>query len=192
MLVGDEFPVMLSPAVMLPPGTGPRHGAFFPTTGKAQFYYLVGELARTVTAYSVTYEPRSLVLEELQTVLAIPEASGSKSLTGEIAISPDGKFVYVSNRFDTMFPETGTSAITLYSRKESGELKEEGFFDSGVVTPRHITIDPTGQWFVASGQDSGDVKVYRRDAVTGKVGGAVGTLRVPGGAVSVTWARGPE
>jgi 6-phosphogluconolactonase (cycloisomerase 2 family) len=61
-------------------------------------------------------------------------------------------------------------------------------FPSEVETPRHISLDNTGTWFIAEGQDSDDIKVFRRNKVTGLIEwGAVSTLSVPGGAVCAQW-----
>jgi 6-phosphogluconolactonase (cycloisomerase 2 family) len=47
-----------------PPGSGPRHGAFF-VSGSDTYFFLVSELANTVASYKVTYGTESLAFEEV-------------------------------------------------------------------------------------------------------------------------------
>lgn len=52
---------------------------------------------------------------------------------------------------------------------ESGKLELIDYFNSGVKTARHISVDPSGKFLVTAGQDSNDVKVFARDEATGKI-----------------------
>jgi 6-phosphogluconolactonase (cycloisomerase 2 family) len=35
--------------------------------------------------------------------------------------------------------------------------------------PRHITVDPSGQWLIAENQDSDSIIMYSIDTATGKI-----------------------
>lgn len=178
------------------PGRGPRHGAFYPPTGIPKYYYLVAELACTVSVYSVSYTATDIVLKELQIVSTLAAndtatpTSGAPPLStpsaAEIAIDPKGKTLYAANRNDKAF--FGSHSIAAFSINSTGELNLDTLFPSGVLTPRHISLDPTGEWLVTEGQDSDDIKVFRKDQATGFMAtSAVASLPVAGGAVCVTW-----
>jgi len=159
------------------PGTGPRHGMFYPHTSTPKFYHLVGELGNTITTFSVEYTTDQINLKEIQALSTLsptssadtyPSPGSDPAAASELAISPCGSYVYVSNRGDHAFP--GSDSIAFYTRnRETGLLKYVRNFPSGVMGMRHISLDPTGQWLVAEGQTSDDVKVLKRDASTGEL-----------------------
>ena len=103
-----------SPAfVKAAPGSGPRHFTFHPNK---KYAYLIHELSGTVTAYS--YNNGKLV--QLQDLAAHPAGYSGTIGSAEIAISPDGKFLYASNRGDE-------NTITIFSINSStGKWKLEG------------------------------------------------------------------
>ena len=82
-------------AAPLDPGSGPRHLAFHPN---GKYLYVINELLSTVTAFS--YDAEKGALAPIQTVSALPAGFSGKSWTAEVAVSPDGRFVYGSNRGD--------------------------------------------------------------------------------------------
>lgn len=182
------------------PGRGPRHAMFYPSTGIPKFYFLIAELASTVTVYSVSYNATDIILSEVQTVSTLPANATTTTTTStatasplstpsaaEIALSPGAKQLYAANRNDKTFPDSH-SISTFSVDSETGKLTMIENFPSGVETPRHISLDNTGTWFIAEGQDSDDIKVFRRNNVTGLIEpGAVSTLSVPGGAVCAQW-----
>jgi len=148
-------------------GTGPRHMAFAPTGGYA---YLVSEMADTVTAFH--YDPRAGSLQELQAASALPpDFSGFKS-GAEIAVHPNGKFVYASNRGDasitTFRIDSGRGTIT-----SAGRVSTQG------KTPRNFALDPTGAFLFGANQDSGTIVEYRIDRDTGELTPTGEVLQVP-------------
>ena len=159
------------------PGTGPRHGMLYPLTSTPKFYYLVGELGNTINTFSVEYTTDQLELKQIQTLSTLsptspadvyPPPDSTPAAASELAISPCGSYVYVSNRGDHAFP--GSDSIAFYTRNlETGLLTYVRSFPSGVTKMRHISLDPTGQWLVAEGQGSSDVKVLKRDTSTGEL-----------------------
>ncbi len=142
-------------AAPLDPGSGPRHLAFHPT-GKV--LYVINELLSTVTAFS--YDAEKGALARLQTVSALPAGFSGESWTAEVAVSPDGRFVYGSNRGDDSLAVFRVDAA-------SGRLTAVGHAPVGGKTPRHFTIDPTGGFILVAHQGSGGVAVLRRDPSTG-------------------------
>ena len=75
-------------------------------------------------------------------------------------MSPDGRFVYGSNR--------GDDSLAVFAvDKATGRLTPAGHVSVGGKNPRHFTIDPTGRWILAGHQGSGTIAVLKLDAATG-------------------------
>ncbi|EGD83857.1 hypothetical protein H112_07538 [Trichophyton rubrum D6] len=156
----------VAPPNKVKPGTGPRHGVLYPAADKPRFYYVVGELSNTVTAMSVEYTVETIKLTEIQTLSTLPD--GQTGAAGELILSPSGKHLYASNRLDKVFP--GSSSVASYTIDQmTGKLKLLEIFNGGVENIRHMSIHPSGKWFVTEGQNSNDIKVFALDPQTGKV-----------------------
>jgi 6-phosphogluconolactonase len=135
-------------------GSGPRHLVFGPD---GKYAYLTSELAATVTVFR--YDDGNLT--QLQVVpMSKP---GFKGQVGAAAIhlSPDGRFLYASNRGDA-------NEIVIYAVDASnGHIHEIGRQSSLGKSPREFSIDPTGQWLIVGNQNSDTAYVFRRDQQTG-------------------------
>jgi 6-phosphogluconolactonase len=148
------------------PGTGPRHAAFHPC---GKFCYLIGELDSSIEV--LRYEAASGRFAVLQTVSAASEACGAANLSAAIRVSPDGRFLYASNR--------GHDSIVAHRIDgETGLLTYAGSEPSGGRTPRDFAIDPSGGFLVAANQDSDNVVVFRVDAESGRLAKAA-EIEVP-------------
>jgi 6-phosphogluconolactonase len=142
-------------AAPLDPGAGPRHLAFHPS---GKHLYTINELLSTLTAFS--YDADKGALTSLQTVSALPAGFSGTSWTAEVAVSPDGRFVYGSNRGDDSLAVFRVDAAT-------GRLTPAGHAAVGGKNPRHFTIDPSGRFILAGHQGSGTIAVLRLDLGTG-------------------------
>ena len=81
----------------------------------------------------------------------------------DIHISPDGKFLYGSNR-------KALNEIIIYSINQSnGHLTFVGRESSKGTNPRNFAIDPTGNFLLVAHQDTNDIFVFKRDKETGKL-----------------------
>lgn len=143
----------------VPPGSGPRHIAFHPN---ARFAYVIDELLCTIAAFR--YDAARGELKDFQNVSTLPNGEAVKPnfSTAEIAVHPNGKFLYGSNR--------GHNSIAVFSVDEAtGQLAPVQNQPSLGRTPRHFIIDPSGNWLIAEHQDSGNVTVFRIDAKTGQL-----------------------
>ena len=78
----------------LHPGAGPRHLAFHP--GGAVLY-VVNEADSTVTACG--WDPDRGRVEPGATVRTVPAAVSVENYPSAVLVAPDGRFVYVANRF---------------------------------------------------------------------------------------------
>ncbi len=138
------------------PGAGPRHFAFTPD---GRIVVVINELASTVTSYE--YESESGAMRPIQTESSLPEGFSGKNTTAQIVMSPDGRFVYGSNR--------GDDTIAWWSIDDTGHLHFAGRVSSGGKEPRNFNIDPTGRWLLAANQHSGTIVTFRRDAESGAI-----------------------
>jgi 6-phosphogluconolactonase len=145
------------PFTKIKPGSGPRHLAFTPN---GHFAYLISEMGSTVTAFS--FDASHGTLTQLQTVSTLPADFHGKNTAAEIAVHPNGKFVYASNRGDNSIavfkidPATGT--LTLVER-----VSTEG------KTPRNFVIDSTGRYLFDENQDSNNIVLFHLDEKTGRL-----------------------
>jgi 6-phosphogluconolactonase len=142
-------------AAALEPGSGPRHLAWHPSGGHL---YAINELRSTVTAFR--YDVGRGALEPLQTITTLPAGFSGQNTAAWIAASPDGRFLYASNRGDDSLALLGIDA-------GSGVLAALGHVRTGGRTPRQFAIDPSGRWLLAANQDSDSIAVFRLDAASG-------------------------
>jgi 6-phosphogluconolactonase len=153
---GDHGPVVPTDWRYTPQkaGTGPRH-LIFGKDGKHA--YLTSELAGTVTTFD--YHDGRLTQQQ---VVSLTEP-GFKGAVGGSAIhlSPDGRFVYASNRGDA------NEIVTFAVDPANGHLKKIGHQSSLGKSPREFAIDPTGNWLIVGNQNSDTVYVFKRDQQTG-------------------------
>ena len=143
------------PAVVSPPGSGPRHFAWTPNS---RSFYVIHELDATIAA--CRYDGRKGTFARQQIVSTLPpDWQGVKSCA-ELVVHPTGRFLYGSNR--------GHDSVAVFAiNPSSGMLKPVGIFPSGGKIPRGFGIDPTGKWLVAAHQDTDNLVVHRIDAATG-------------------------
>jgi len=145
------------PFVQTEPASGPRHFVFHPN---GRWAYSIQELDNTINAYS--YDSTTGALTKIQTVPALPADFKGTSYCADIHVSPDGKFLYGSNR--------GHNSIAVYQiDANTGHLDYVGHESTQGKTPRNFALDPTGQFLLAANQDSGTVATFRRDAHTGRL-----------------------
>lgn len=135
-------------------GAGPRHLRFSPDN---RFVYVLNELDGTVNMYS--FNKYKGTLQEEQTISIAANGFIEKPSAAEIQISPNGKFVYTSER--------NSNTLTLFQRNEdTGHLTYTESTPTE-VTPRGFTISPDGQYLLAAGQSSSYVSIYKITPNTG-------------------------
>lgn len=138
------------------PRSGPRHFCFHP---KLDIVYVVNEIDSTLSVFSLN--TKNGTLKSLQTLPTTPEDFTGRNTCADIHVTPDGRFVYGSNR--------GHDSLAGYRVDEkTGLLTSIGQFPTE-KTPREFAIDSTGRFVVSAGQDSGKIVTYRLDLDTGKL-----------------------
>ena len=163
--------------VSMRPGLGPRHLAFHPN---GKFVYVISEMDCSITAFN--YDSKRGSLSEIQNISSLttneinyPAISGA-----EIAVHPNGKFLYTSTR--------GLDVINVFSIHKKGLLSRIESISSGGKTPRNFNLDPTGRFLIAANQNSDDVVVFRVDPRTGRLSPTGQTERL-GNPSCVVFAR---
>ena len=151
------------------PGAGPRHFAFHKNE---KFAFLINELDSTVSA--LTFDDKKGTLTEIQTVSTLPEnyKDADKNTCADLHISPNGKFLYGSNR--------GHDSIAAFKIDEkTGKLEFVEHTLTGGKTPRNFTISPDGKFLIAANQNSDSVNVFRIDEKSGKLAATGFSAKVP-------------
>lgn len=131
-------------------GAGPRHLAFHPSGRRA---YLMNELDCTL----VTYALDGGRLRLLQILPALPRLVGPDDTGADVHVSPDGRFVYCSNR--------GHDSIAIFRTTEEG-LEVVGHESTRGRVPRNFCLLGEDRLLVAN-QESQSVVGFARDVTTG-------------------------
>jgi 6-phosphogluconolactonase len=111
-------------------------------------------------------------LHPLQTISALPKEFSGENTAAEIAVHPNGRFLFASNR--------GHDSIAAFSIDSAkGTLRLIDNFSVKGRTPRSFVIDPTGSRLLVANQDSGNIVVFRLDLTTGRLTATGEEVKVP-------------
>ena len=156
-----------SPWVQVKPGAGPRHLTFHPS---GKYAYVINELYATVTAFA--HDQIRGNLKEVQTLPTLPQDFTGANTSADIHVSPDGRFLYCSNR--------GHDSIAAFKiDPRNGKLTFIAHESTGGKTPRNFAIDPTGAFLLAANQNSDNIVTFRLDPKTGRLGATGHVAEVP-------------
>ena len=119
---------------------------------------MIHELGSTVAAYDVN--PNDGNLSERQILSTLPSEWNGANTTADIHVSPNGRFLYGSNR--------GHDSIAIFAiDPPSGRLDVIGHESSRGQTPRNFALSPDGNFLLAENQDSGTIHTFAIDPDTG-------------------------
>ena len=142
------------PEIKLAPGSGPRHMAIHPN-GKLLF--IVNELGNSVTVVQLL-ENGGFKIQE--TVSTLPADFLKPSACADIHLSPEGNFLYVSNR--------GMNSISIFSVQEKeAKISLIGHEDTRGEMPRNFTLTPDGDYLLVANQNTNNIVAFKRNAETG-------------------------
>jgi 6-phosphogluconolactonase len=144
------------PFVRTIPGAGPRHLVFHP--GGEQVY-VINELANSVTWFDYLAETGMLI--ERQTVSTLPDDFDGTSHCADLKITPDGRFLYGTNR--------GHDSLAAYRIVDEGELRRMAIYPSLGRGPQNLAITPDGKWLLCANMPGNNLAVFRIDAETGEL-----------------------
>ncbi len=135
-------------------GSGPRHLTFHPNK---KFGYVINELNASITVYQY-----NKTLTPIQTVNTLPDDFKNQNWCADIHLSPDGKFLYGTNR--------GHNSIVCYRvDATTGKLSLVERVDVNGKWPRNFMIDPTGNYVLVANQETDNIAVFKRDQKSGKL-----------------------
>ncbi|MGB4568616.1 MAG: lactonase family protein [Dysgonamonadaceae bacterium] len=137
-------------AFVTPPGTGPRHFDFHPGE---EYVYLLGELSGEV----IVYDYNDGYLKINQTIAS--DTVGARG-SADIHVSPDGRFLYTSNRLKA-------DGIAIFSiNPDDGKLKKVGY-QLTARHPRNFAITPNGKFLLVASRDDNKIQVFAINSETG-------------------------
>lgn len=132
--------------------SGPRHLVF---SRDGRFAYLMSELSGKVTVFRYA-KGRLKTLQEI-----VSDSIGARG-GADIHLSPDGKFLYSSNRLRA-------EGIAIFSVDgKTGLLTRIGYQSTG-AHPRQFNITPNGRYLLCCCRDSNKIQVFLRDSMTGQL-----------------------
>jgi 6-phosphogluconolactonase len=170
------------PYESLPPGSGPRHLAFSPD---GRFLYLLTELTAQLRAYR--WNPREAHLQLAQAVSTYPaDYAGQTRSGGELALSRDGRFLYVSLRGDQ-------DSLVVYDVGRNGApLREIQRLAALGKSPWCMAIDPGGRWLFVTNEASNSVTLFNIDRGSGRLSATQQSLSLPRPVAVTFYARNQQ
>ncbi|MEO5889522.1 MAG: lactonase family protein [Ferruginibacter sp.] len=142
------------PFAMSVGGSGPRHLDFHPN---GRYAYLVEEMTGTVVAFKYSDGK----LDSIQRINALPKDFTGSIGSADIHVSPDGKYLYCSNRGES-------NSITIFKiNAQNGKLAVIGHQSCMGKTPRNFNFDPSGNFLLVANQETDDVVIFKVDKKTG-------------------------
>jgi 6-phosphogluconolactonase len=154
-VAGKLSPVTGSP-FSVPPGDGPRHFTFH---RNGRWLYSLQEEASTVMFFH--FDPATGSLTPQQTISTLPPGFKGTSFTAEIVLSPDGRFLYASNRLH--------DTVAILSVNHDGRLSYVSEASTMGDYPRHIQFAPDGAFLYACDQRSDSITSFGVNRSTGQL-----------------------
>jgi len=137
-------------------GGGPRHFTFHPS---GNFAYANNELANSVNVYRYA----SGALAEIQVISSVPEGFDGQSYTADVKTTPDGRFLYCTNR--------GHDSIAVYAIGDDGRLSMVEIRESLGTFPQNLAITPDGSTLLCANMagEGENIAVFRIDGASGRL-----------------------
>ena len=147
----------------LPPGVGPRHLVFSPDGKHA---YLTYEMTGQVLV--LDYNDGSLTPR--QSIRLAPPGIDGRNSAAAIHVSPDGRFVYATNR------GTFNQLVTMRVLPQTNQLELIQRVPVHGLEPREFALSPDGNFVLIANQKSNEIVTLRRDPASGLIGDVVSRL----------------
>jgi 6-phosphogluconolactonase len=163
-----ELAPAAQPFVRLPPGSGPRHLTFHPDQPRM---YVINELRNSVTAFD--WDAQSGMLVERDTEPTLPADFEGESWCADLKITPDGRFLYGTNR--------GHDSLAMFRITDDGSLTRMGIVPSGGKGPQNLAITPNGRLLLCANMPGNNLAVFHINENSGLLepAGAPQEIRMP-------------
>jgi 6-phosphogluconolactonase len=143
----------LSDSIAVKAGSGPRHLTF---SNNGKYAYLIQEITGNLTVFA--YHDGHLKV--LQQTNIVPDKFKGETGAADIHLTPDGKFLYATNR--------GTAnSITRFAVQPNGTLVKKSNIPTAGKGPRNFSIDPSGNYLLVAHQYTNDVVIFKINKETG-------------------------
>ena len=144
------------PSAKSPAGAGPRHLCF---SRDGRTLYVINELGNTVSVYAC--DPATGRLTERQAISTLPEGTAQKTFTADVKLTPDGRFLYGTNR--------GHDSIAVYAVAADGLIELVEIVPSLGKGPQNLAITPDGSLLLCANMPGNSLAVFRIDRETGRL-----------------------
>ncbi|MGN7513582.1 MAG: lactonase family protein [Allomuricauda sp.] len=135
-------------------GAGPRHFTF---GENGRLLYVINELNSTISVFEKGTKGN---YKEVQVVPTLAADFDGESFCADLHLSPDGKFLYGSNR--------GENTIVIFAvDPTSGQLELVGRESVHGDWPRNFSMDPTGEFLLVANKKTSNIVVFKRDKENG-------------------------
>ncbi len=145
----------LQPFARTIPGAGPRHLTFHPD---GHHLYVINELANSITLFDFAADTGILI--ESQTISTLPPDFQGTSYCADVKVTPDGKFVYGTNR--------GHDSLAIYRTDNDKSLSLVAIVPSHGEQPQNLAVTPDGKWLLCANM-GGNLAVFRINSDTGEL-----------------------
>ena len=152
----SEFIPSAQNSLALSDGAGPRH---FTLNEDRSVLYVINEYNASIVVFKKDADGN---YQSVQTVRTLDANYTENNSCADIHLSPDGKFLYGSNR--------GENTVVIFSvDMDTGLLTLVGRSSVQGEWPRNFSLDPTGQFLLVANQYSNNITIFRRDSETGQL-----------------------
>jgi 6-phosphogluconolactonase len=152
---GPPLQIQKTSKIQSSPGAGPRHLCF---SSNGNYLYIIEELTGSISVYRFNKGIASFI----QKVYTHPKSFRGVAGSADIHLSPDGLFLYASNRGDE-------NNIVSFKILQNGKLEEKTiqYTSTEGKAPRNFTISKDGNWLLVANQNSDNIIAFRRNIQTG-------------------------
>lgn len=154
------------PFITSDPGNGPRHLDFHPNQ---RFVYVLEELSGSIKAYRYN----NGFMTAIQSIATHPADYAGQPGSADIHVSPNGKFLYASNRGE----ENNLAIFSI--DQHSGKLTAAGYQAIPGKGPRNFVIDPSGNFLLVANQHTSNIVIYKINQQTGQLQKTLRQIEVP-------------
>ncbi len=141
----------------------------FSFSSPSSYVYVINELKNTVTLFD--YAKDSGGLSQRQTISTLPGGFTGESYTADLKITPDGRFLYGTNR--------GHDSIAIYRIADDGQLSLVRIQPSQGKGPQNLLITPDGRWLLCANMPGDNVAIFAIDPSTGTLTSAGEPVAIP-------------
>jgi len=150
IIAGEQNPLEM------PTGSGPRHMVLHPNL---PILYVANELGNTVSVIEKAPDSSWKLLNSYST---LPDGFKETNYVADLHLSPDNRFLYVSNR--------GSNTLAIFNVSNDGKkLKLIDFEPVHGNWPRNFALTPDGRYLLVANQKSNNLSLFLRDNSTGKL-----------------------